>query len=99
MPAVVLVGHDHDCPLCGPTTVDSGSESFKVNGRAIARVGDALGCGAVITSGLYGATCCRGAGRPHLTRSGERWLSAVPFGEAAAASGRVWRHSAVLGRM
>ena len=51
MPAVVLVGHDHDCPLCGPTTVDSGSESFKVNGRAIARVGDALGCGVVITSG------------------------------------------------
>ena len=51
MPAVVLVGHDHDCPLCGPTTVDSGSESFKVNGRAVARVGDTLGCGAVITSG------------------------------------------------
>jgi type VI secretion system secreted protein VgrG len=22
MPAVVLVGHDHDCPLCGPTTVE-----------------------------------------------------------------------------
>ena len=36
---------------CGPTTVDSGPESFKVNGRAIARVGDSLGCGAVITSG------------------------------------------------
>ncbi|GLH36378.1 MULTISPECIES: PAAR domain-containing protein [Pseudomonas fluorescens group] len=51
MPAVVLVGHDHDCPLCGPTTVDSGTSNMNVNGRAVARVGDTLGCGAVITSG------------------------------------------------
>ncbi|VVQ06599.1 hypothetical protein PS938_03053 [Pseudomonas fluorescens] len=51
MPAVVLVGHDHDCPLCGPTTVDSGTRNMTVNGRAVARVGDTLGCGAVITSG------------------------------------------------
>ena len=51
MPAVVLVGHDHVCPLCGPTTVTSGSPSYIVNGRAVARVGDTLGCGAVITSG------------------------------------------------
>lgn len=51
MPAVVLVGHDHDCPLCGPTAVDSGSSNLTVNGRAVARVGDSLGCGAVINSG------------------------------------------------
>ncbi|CAI8852848.1 PAAR motif protein [compost metagenome] len=51
MPAVVLVGHEHDCPLCGPTTVDSGTRNMTVNGRAVARVGDTLGCGAVITSG------------------------------------------------
>ncbi|QXI51352.1 PAAR domain-containing protein [Pseudomonas alvandae] len=51
MPAVVLVGHDHDCPLCGPTTVDSGTRNVTVNGHAVARVGDTLGCGAVITSG------------------------------------------------
>lgn len=51
MPAVVLVGHDHDCPLCGPTAVDSGTRNVTVNGRAVARVGDTLGCGAVITSG------------------------------------------------
>ncbi|MHA4977855.1 PAAR domain-containing protein [Pseudomonas extremorientalis] len=51
MPAVVLVGHDHDCPLCGPTTVKSGTRNVTVNGRAIARVGDTLGCGAVIISG------------------------------------------------
>ncbi|CAI8830287.1 PAAR domain-containing protein [Pseudomonas sp. IT-P291] len=51
MPAVVLVGHDHDCPLCGPTTVDNGTRNVTVNGRAVARVGDTLGCGAVITSG------------------------------------------------
>ncbi|WP_338480492.1 PAAR domain-containing protein [Pseudomonas trivialis] len=50
MPAVVLVGHDHDCPLCGPTTVNSGTRNVTVNGRAVARVGDALGCGAVIIS-------------------------------------------------
>jgi uncharacterized Zn-binding protein involved in type VI secretion len=51
MPAVVLVGHDHDCPLCGPTTVDGGTSNMTVNGRAVARVGDSLGCGAVINSG------------------------------------------------
>lgn len=51
MPAVVLVGHDHDCPLCGPTTVDTGTRNVTVNGRAVARVGDSLECGAVITSG------------------------------------------------
>ncbi|MBC2385112.1 hypothetical protein HF257_32045 [Pseudomonas sp. WS 5106] len=51
MPAVVLVGHDHACPSCGPVTVTSGSGSFSVNGRAVARVGDTLGCGAVISSG------------------------------------------------
>ena len=51
MPAVVLVGHDHVCPSCGPVTVTSGSGSFSVNGRAVARVGDTLGCGAVISSG------------------------------------------------
>lgn len=42
MPAVVLVGHDHDCPLCGPTTVDSGTRNVTVNGHAVARVGDTL---------------------------------------------------------
>lgn len=51
MPAVVLVGHDHACPSCGPVTVTSGSGNFTVNGRAVARVGDTLGCGAVISSG------------------------------------------------
>ncbi|MDY7552566.1 hypothetical protein EKA85_26780 [Pseudomonas veronii] len=51
MPAVVLVGHDHACPTCGPVTVASGSGSFTVNGRAVARAGDTLSCGAVIISG------------------------------------------------
>ena len=51
MPAVVLVGHDHDCPLCGPTTVNSGTRNVTVNGRAVARFDDALGRGAVIISG------------------------------------------------
>ena len=56
MPAVVLVGHDHDCPLCGPTTVDSGARNMTVNGKAVSRVGDTLGCGAVITSGSRSMT-------------------------------------------
>lgn len=51
MPAVVLVGHNHACPACGPVTVANGSESFTVNGRAVARASDTLSCGAVITSG------------------------------------------------
>lgn len=51
MPAIVLLGHPHHCPLCGPTSISSGSSLFFVNGRAAARVGDRLGCGAVITSG------------------------------------------------
>lgn len=51
MPAVVLVGHDHMCPLCGPTTINSGAAAFNINNSAVARVGDTLGCGAVITSG------------------------------------------------
>ena len=34
MPAVVLVGHDHDCPLCGPTTVKSGTRNVTVNAVA-----------------------------------------------------------------
>ena len=40
MPAVVLVGHDHDCPTCGPTTVNIGTRNVTVNGRAVAHVGD-----------------------------------------------------------
>ncbi|MHA4980051.1 PAAR domain-containing protein [Pseudomonas sp. DR208] len=40
MPAVVLVGHGHACPACGPVAVASGSERFTFNGRAVARVGD-----------------------------------------------------------
>ena len=56
MPAIVLLGHDHVCPLCGPTTVTSGAEAFTVNNRAVACVGDSLGCGATITSGSVSLT-------------------------------------------
>ncbi|WP_422631289.1 PAAR domain-containing protein [Pseudomonas proteolytica] len=35
-----MVGHDHDCPTCGPTTVNSGTRNVTVNGRAVAHVGD-----------------------------------------------------------
>ena len=56
MPAIVLLGHDHACPQCGPTTVTSGAQGFTVNNRAVACVGDSLGCGATITSGSFSMT-------------------------------------------
>jgi len=51
MNPVVLVGHQHRCPLHGPGTVTSGASDATVNGRAIARVGDSISCGAVIETG------------------------------------------------
>ncbi|MCP8636477.1 PAAR domain-containing protein [Pseudomonas mosselii] len=51
MKPVVLVGHRHLCPLHGEGTVISGAGSAAVNGRAIARIGDELSCGAVIETG------------------------------------------------
>lgn len=51
MKPVVLVGHRHHCPIHGPGTVTSGATSALVGGRAIARVGDSISCGAVITTG------------------------------------------------
>ena len=54
MRPVVLVGHRHSCPIHGEGTVVSGAADAKVNGRAIARVGDKTSCGATITSGASG---------------------------------------------
>lgn len=51
MPAVVLVGHDHDCPMCGPTTINSGTRNVTVNGRAVARVGDTTDHDGVLENG------------------------------------------------
>lgn len=51
MSAVVLVGHAHNCPRCGPAVVVSGAGNFRINNRAVARIGDTLSCGAIIISG------------------------------------------------
>ncbi|WP_330996475.1 PAAR domain-containing protein [Burkholderia cepacia] len=54
MRPVVLVGHRHSCPIHGDGTVVSGAESAAINGRAIARVGDRISCGAEIQTGSPG---------------------------------------------
>lgn len=51
MKPVVLVGHSHDCPIHGAGTVVSGATSASINGKAVARVGDGISCGAVIQTG------------------------------------------------
>ena len=56
MKPVVLVGHKHNCPIHGSGTVVSGASSAEVNGRAIARVGDRISCGAVIVTGSPGTS-------------------------------------------
>ena len=50
MNPVVLVGHQHNCPLHGVNQVESGA-TYTFNGRPVARVGDRTTCGAVIESG------------------------------------------------
>ncbi|EHC5873780.1 hypothetical protein JR782_004630 [Salmonella enterica subsp. enterica serovar Eastbourne] len=54
MQPVVLVGHKHSCPIHGDGTVVSGASEVQVNGRAVARVGDRISCGAVIQTGSPG---------------------------------------------
>ncbi|MFG0633036.1 PAAR domain-containing protein [Pseudomonas sp. xss_2] len=51
MKPVALVGHRHDCPIHGPGVVETGSASYRFNGKAVARVGDRTSCGALIVSG------------------------------------------------
>ncbi|TEP81957.1 hypothetical protein IPC70_08805 [Pseudomonas aeruginosa] len=54
MKPIVLVGHQHNCPIHGIGTVVSGASGAQVNGRAIARIGDQISCGAVILTGSPG---------------------------------------------
>lgn len=63
MPAIVLVGHRHICPLHGEGTVTTGSSGLTVNGRQAACVGDQLSCGAVITSGSSSTLAGQGIAR------------------------------------
>ncbi|MDR0277588.1 MAG: PAAR domain-containing protein [Paucimonas sp.] len=51
MKPVVLLGHQHRCPIHGLGHVVTGASDASVNGRPIARVGDSISCGAVIQSG------------------------------------------------
>lgn len=51
MKPVVLVGHQHRCPLHGNGHVTTGASEATLNDRAIARVGDSISCGAVIQTG------------------------------------------------
>jgi uncharacterized Zn-binding protein involved in type VI secretion len=46
-------GDLHSCPIPGHgvTPITSGSDSVIVEGRPIARIGDTVGCGAIINSG------------------------------------------------
>lgn len=51
MRPIVLVGHKHECPSHGIGVVETGSASYEFNGRSVARVGDRVSCGALITTG------------------------------------------------
>jgi uncharacterized Zn-binding protein involved in type VI secretion len=48
---VCRVGDIYACPVHGPNPINSGSGITKVDGAALARVGDSTACGATITSG------------------------------------------------
>lgn len=83
MKPIVLVGHRHDCPLHGPGVVETGAASFTFNGKAIARVGDRISCGAVITSGSANhriegkAIACQGDSSDHgglLVEGDNGWM-------------------------
>ncbi|KRA01049.1 MAG: PAAR domain-containing protein [Achromobacter sp.] len=54
MKPIVLVGHRHSCPIHGNGTVVTGASEAIVNGRAIARIGDRISCGAIIQTGSPG---------------------------------------------
>lgn len=54
MKPVVLVGHKHSCPIHGGGTVVSGASEARVDGRAVARIGDRISCGAIIQTGSPG---------------------------------------------
>ncbi|WP_281212057.1 PAAR domain-containing protein [Pseudomonas fulva] len=67
MRSIVLLGHAHDCPLHGAGTVETGASATFVNGKAVARVGDRISCGAIIETG---ANCTLIEGQP-AARAGD----------------------------
>ncbi|WP_208354183.1 PAAR domain-containing protein [Pseudaestuariivita rosea] len=50
MKPVARVGDTHACPKCGTNTIIQGGRA-QVDGRPIARLGDACACGATIIEG------------------------------------------------
>lgn len=54
MKPIVLVGHQHSCPIHGNGTVVSGASEAQIDGRAVARIGDRVSCGAIIQTGSPG---------------------------------------------
>lgn len=60
MQPVARLGDKHDCPQHGPNAIIAGGQGM-VDGRPVARLGDACACGAVIIEGSSQAT---DGGRP-----------------------------------
>ncbi len=50
MPAIARVGDEHDCPKHGKNKIVAGG-SGEIDGKAIARLGDACACGGKIVEG------------------------------------------------
>ena len=56
---IALVGHSHSCPeiagliphVGGPDTITEGSSTVRINGKAVARLGDPTAHGGTITAG------------------------------------------------
>lgn len=50
--SICRVGDEGVCDEHGPTTVAQGSLILVDNGQPVARLGDAMGCGAIITTAV-----------------------------------------------
>ncbi|MDR2386092.1 MAG: PAAR domain-containing protein [Deltaproteobacteria bacterium] len=51
MPNFARLGDKVSCPKCGAQTIVSASPTAKIKGVPIARVGDQISCGSIITTG------------------------------------------------
>lgn len=64
MKPIARLGDTHDCPLHGTNAIVSVSGQSSCDARAIAKVGDRTGCGAVIATG---SPACIIDGKPAAT--------------------------------
>ncbi|NIE77292.1 hypothetical protein F3J45_22920 [Pantoea sp. Ap-967] len=51
MNPIVLIGHRHDCPLHGATTVTTAAAHLLIEGSPAARVGDTTSHGGTLVEG------------------------------------------------